>query len=213
MKTHLIHDYYMEIAEDRKALFQLVSEHRPKVFSNDINLFIEKEDIWTEEEKAKVVELRKNIGNLFQLRLLIYQIRHDEQGEEVSKELVGWTFGWQRQRSTYYMTNTAVFEAHRRKGIYKTLLTKVLEILKEKGFRKVTSRHQATNNAVIIPKLQVGFVISGFEISGPLGILVHLSYFFKEEEQKLMEFRAGQKIKDNPTVEKMYPLKFRWLYY
>jgi len=203
MKTHLINDYYIEVAEDAKAFFELFNEHRPKVFNNDINLFIEDEDIWTDEEKAKVLELRQNIGKPFRLRLLIYQIQHNEQGEEGSKKIVGWTFGWQKERTTFYMTNTVVFEAHRRKGIYKALLIRVLGIVGEKGFRKVTSRHQAINNAVIIPKLQTGFMISGFEISGAFGILVHLSYFFKEEEQKLMEFRVGQKVKDNPTIEKM----------
>ncbi len=204
MKQHLIHNYYAEIEEDAKAFFELFKENRPKVFGNDINFFIENNTaIWTAEELEKATLLRKNMGRPYMLRMGIYQIEHNEQGEEMKRELVGWTFGYQKEWTTFYMTNTAIFETHRRKGIYTALLNKVLALLKDKGFRRVTSRHGANNNAVLIPKLKAGFVISGLEISEAFGILVHLTYFFKEEERKIMAFRVGKKVKDNPTVSQM----------
>ena len=63
----------------------------------------------------------------------------------------GWSFGWQENATTYYMCNSAVFKKYRRKGIYNALLKTTLSILCEKGFQLIYSRHNATNNNVIIP--------------------------------------------------------------
>ncbi|MBK6772549.1 MAG: hypothetical protein IPG78_10565 [Ignavibacteria bacterium] len=62
---------------------------------------------------------------------------------------------WRAKRLTDILHDkTAIFKQHQNKGIYKSLLPKVLDILKEKGFQKVYSRHSATNNQIIIPKLK-----------------------------------------------------------
>lgn len=73
------------------------------------------------------------------------------------------------------MTNTGILEEHRRRGLYTALLPVVLNQLRQKGFQIVFSRHTLTNNAVIIPKLKAGFVISGFEVDDRFGTLVQLS--------------------------------------
>jgi hypothetical protein len=71
-------------------------------------------------------------------------------------------------------------------------LPEILNILQEKGFQEVYSRHKATNNKVIVPKLQAGFYITKMEISISFGILVHLSYFFNEKNRKALQFWTGQ---------------------
>jgi hypothetical protein len=90
------------------------------------------------------------------------------------------------------MIQTAIFQEHQNKGIYKALLPIILEILKEKGFQKVFSRHKATNNQVIIPKLRQGFMITAFEVIDIFGVLIHLTYYFNENRQKLINYRVGQ---------------------
>ena len=90
------------------------------------------------------------------------------------------------------MINTGISPAHQNKGIYKHLLPKILDILRNKGFQKVYSRHKATNNQIIIPKLREGFVITNFEISEKFGVLIHLTYFFNNKRRNLMEYRVGQ---------------------
>jgi hypothetical protein len=82
------------------------------------------------------------------------------------------------------------------------LLKQVIEILREKGFQKITSRHKSNNNQVIIPKLKAGFVISSFEISEIFGILIQLTYFFNTTTKKVFDFRIGVKDSEN-EISKM----------
>ena len=115
------------------------------------------------------------------------------------EEKIGWFLGTQSDAETFYMINTGIFPAHQNKGIYKKLLPKILEILKQKGFQK------ATNNQIIIPKLSAGFIITGFEINDIFGILVHLTYFFNETRRKVMEYRVGQ-LKPNKELREALSL-------
>ena len=90
------------------------------------------------------------------------------------------------------MSNTGIFEEYRGKGIYSALLPKLLELFREKGFQKVSSRHNVANNAVLVPKLKAGFVITGFEIDERFGLLVVLSYIYGDKRLKAYKFRTGQ---------------------
>ena len=60
-----------------------------------------------------------------------------------------------------------------------------------------------TNNAVIIPKLKAGFVISGFEVSDRFGTLVQLSYYFNPLRRKMMDVRVGQR-KPDEEIRKLF---------
>ncbi len=82
----------------------------------------------------------------FRLRWLI-----EHQGS-----VVGWSWGYETEPDVYYMCNTAIAAEHRRKGLYSALLPHVLDACRAEGFQAVFSRHAATNNAVIIPKLKAG---------------------------------------------------------
>tara|TARA_B100000886_G_scaffold202261_1_gene139668 strand:- start:197 stop:508 length:312 start_codon:yes stop_codon:yes gene_type:complete len=99
------------------------------------------------------------------------------------------------------MCNSGVLSNFRRKGIYSSLLETKIKVLSEMGFQLIYSRHNATNNNVLIPKLKAGFVISKMEISDTFGCLVHLHYFTNKTRQKLMDYRSGktkpdQELKD-----------------
>ena len=87
------------------------------------------------------------------------------------------------------------------KGIYTKLLPKILDILKGKGFQVVYSRHNASNNQILIPKLKQGFFITGMEVSDQFGTLIHLSYYFNDNRKNIIKFRTGEK-KLNTTLKK-----------
>lgn len=80
----------------------------------------------------------------------------------------------------------------------------ILVQLKNDGFQVVVSRHNLTNNAVIIPKLKAGFVISGFEVDDRFGTLVKLSYFFNPLRRKLLDVRVGQSAPDDEVKKLLF---------
>lgn len=159
--------------------------HSKDVFAN-VPIFRAYEFL-SEEEKASLKSLGENLGQPYALRLGLF---HGE-------EFVGWHVGYQKDRETFYMQNSAVLPAHRRRGLYSALLAEVLERLRGKGFQVVYSRHNMTNNDVIIPKLKAGFTITGFELSDVFGSLVHLTYFTNPLRRKVTVYRAGDIFPDD----------------
>lgn len=139
--------------------------------------------ILSQEELDSADRLRKNMGDPFKLRLLAY----DE-----NQNILGWSWGFQESTTVFYMCNSAVLPQYRKQGVYTALMKKCLEILKNEGFQMAYSRHTATNNAVIIPKLKAGFIISKMEIEDKFGVVIHLHYYFNKLRRKIMDYRAGQ---------------------
>ena len=164
-------------------------ENRPKVFANHTTIRVE--DWMDDIEKQKVNVLSNLIKDRYQYFVLIYN------GEET----IGWHVGRQIEGDSYNMGNTGIFEQYQGLGIYTALLPKLLEVFKEKGFQKVTSRHHASNNAVLVPKLKAGFRISSFEIDERFGVLVHLSYIFNERRLNAYKYRTGE-LHPNEDIKK-----------
>lgn len=160
-------------------------KHRPEIFENTLDFDFQA--ALSDVERNSLKALAQNTGTPYTLHLGIF----------LKNVLVGWSYGWQESAEKYYMCNTGIFKEHRRQGIYTALLPEVLKILKAQGFQVAYSRHAATNNDVIIPKLRAGFVISGMEISDKFGTLVHLSYFFNDIRRRAMDFRSGQSAPDD----------------
>jgi GNAT superfamily N-acetyltransferase len=179
-KYELPHGYSfreMEFAE-----FQpLWLKHAAEIFDAEGQIFRIQEHL-NETEKADRARLGKNMGQPSQLRLAVF---HGE-------EFVAWHTGNQENAESFYMRNSAVLPAHRGKGIYSALLDELLCRLTSQGFQRIYSRHNATNNAVIIPKLKAGFVITSLEISDAFGTLVHLNYFTNPLRRKVLDYRCGQ---------------------
>jgi GNAT superfamily N-acetyltransferase len=103
------------------------------------------------------------------------------------------------------MCNSAVLPIFRRKGIYSALLKKCLQVTREEGFQLIYSKHSATNNAVIIPKLKEGFIISKMELDDKFGVLIHLHYYMNSTRKKIMHYRSGQ-IKPDEEIKSIFKL-------
>lgn len=172
---------------DEKSFFECQKPWRDVVFEGDHSIF--PFEFLTDEEKEKVGDLRKD---LFKEQYKLYLGVFDP-----NNNFVGWHFGYQENAHVFYMCNSAILEDHRRKGLYSSLLEHTVNVLAEKGFQIIYSRHNATNNSVIIPKLKAGFLISNFEMDDVFGVLVHLKYFTNKTRRKIMDYRAGQLKPDN----------------
>jgi L-amino acid N-acyltransferase YncA len=102
---------------------------------------------------------------------------------------------------SYYMSNSAILPEYRRKGYYSLLARGIVEEVTRRGYHKIKSRHYPTNNAVIIAKLKLGFVITGFQLSANFGTLVELEWNAKKEIQELMHFRCGAQLPSDSSLQ------------
>ena len=98
-------------------------------------------------------------------------------------QVVGWSYGDMRDRETFFMTNTAILSAYRRKGIYSAFLKQLLSYLEVLGYERVLSAHQTNNRAVIIAKLKARFNITAVTLDERWGAQVELTYLFHEDRQ------------------------------
>ena len=88
------------------------------------------------------------------------------------------------------MINSGVVPELRRRGIYSNLVAATIAHAESHGFVSIISRHVPSNNAVIIPKLRLGFLISGFEYSEVYGPLVRLTYLCGQKRRQLYRARS-----------------------
>lgn len=179
-------------ALDTDVFWELWPAHGKTIFEDASPIF-QFRDALSETERAKASALREQMGKVYRLNLAVYQ----------GDTFVGWSWGYQEVGETFYMCNSAILPAHRGKGLYRALVAAVIEKTTELGFQKLYSRHIATNNAVIIPKLKAGFVITGFELSDQFGTLVHLSYYPNAVRRKVLDFRAGQAMPDDEVKARL----------
>ncbi len=177
---------------EHEEFFPLFLKHRTEVFGGSFEF--DTRAAMSDQERERSAALGARLGNPFRLQYAVYH----------GSTFVGWSFGWQDTAERFYMTNSAVLPAHRGKGIYSALVRKVIDRAGREGFQVIHSRHTATNNAVLIPKLKAGFVISGLEISPQFGTLVHLSYFFSATRRAMMDVRSGQTRLDD-TLRTLMP--------
>lgn len=105
--------------------------------------------------------------------------------------LVGWSQGYRQGRREFHMLNSGVRNTGRRQGIYTTMVRAMLAHAEAQGYQRVTSRHSASNNAVIMAKLRLGFRVSGFEYSEVYGPLVQLTYLVNAARERLYRIRAA----------------------
>ncbi len=106
--------------------------------------------------------------------------------------LVGVSETRQVERGTLLMNLSAVLPEERGRGHYSRLLAHVVAFARARGFQRVTSRHNAANNAVLVPKLRAGFLLSGFEISDEQGLLATLVHHLDAVRRDAHLFRTGQ---------------------
>ena len=187
------------ISMDEKSFFKHHKLHRRRVFSGQ-NSYSSNKQFLSEDEAA----LAARFDGIYRLFLGVF----DDQNE-----FIGWSWGhqvYEERPLNYPMKNSAVLALYnsvvpalyRRRGIYRALIKKTIEIVTAEGFQSITSRHHSTNNAVIIPKLQEGFFISKIEISASFGALVHLSYEHQDLRRKMLRYRSGE-IQADEEIEKI----------
>jgi len=181
MNVHipLLENYYA-VEVDTTTFFKEFRAHRATVFNNTVDFNTQK--MYNKTEIAKLDLLYKVQKEAYRLNYFIMQ----------NEDLVGWATGCQTDPDEYYMHNTSIFEAHRRKGLYTKILQLILHKVKEKGYQKILSKHATTNNAVIIPKLKAGFLINGMEVNEKFGVLIKLIYYFNKDVEALAKFRSGE---------------------
>lgn len=162
-----------------EEFYALYNERESRYFTSST-----REDIdagVTEEERARISSRRSAFptAERFQWGICF--------GEEV----VGWTFAQQSDHDTLLMRNTAIDPAHRGKGLYTALLPIVIEHARSEGYQRIQSTHLAANNAVIVPKLKAGFIITGLNVNEKFGLLVTLTYFLTQGRHHLALNRIG----------------------
>jgi len=111
---------------------------------------------------------------------------------EYNGDIIGWTYSYQQDHETLYMCNSAIAQEHRGKGLYSMMLQHVLAVAKELGFQVVTSKHYASNNAIIVPKLKAGFIITGMALDEKYGLMVHLTRYLHPERERIAISRIGE---------------------
>ncbi|HMS51856.1 MAG TPA: GNAT family N-acetyltransferase [Chitinophagales bacterium] len=192
-KILLFDDYNIQPAQNITEFWDYFERHRLTVFGESTRL---NEDLLlSPNEIAAIKKLAQNLGQPFQLNWYICK----------KDEIIGWTCGIQNNDETFYMRNTGIFEPHRNKGIYSAMLPVLLQFLKDEGFQCVQSKHVISNNAILIPKLKSGFLITAVEVSAMFGLMVYLTYYFNQHRKNLFEYRTGFK-QPTPIIKHTFGL-------
>nr|WP_246363473.1 GNAT family N-acetyltransferase [Deinococcus budaensis] len=106
------------------------------------------------------------------------------------QDLIGWHHAHQRDERTVYMADTGLLPEHQGRGVYTRLLPHLLDAFHAAGYTLVTSRHRATNNRVIVPKLRAGFFVQGLNLyEGGLNVALTLS--LDPAYREAMHVRSG----------------------
>jgi GNAT superfamily N-acetyltransferase len=155
------------------------------LFGDDHTFF--PDAFYTDKEKEKLESIKNRLGEVFQLHLGLFS---------PTKEFVGFSFGFQENYESYYMAASAVLPAHRGQGLYSEMVKFVIERATNEGFQKIYGTHCATNNAVLVPKMKLGFIFSKIELSDMFGTVIHLQYFTNPLRRKVMDYRSGLTVPD-----------------
>lgn len=114
-------------------------------------------------------------------------------------ELVSYTTGWFEVGGRSYIGSSAVHAAYRGRGIYARLMRELEAAVRERGGLVISSQHVATNNAVLIAKLRLGYVIVGTEYVDQMGLLVRLMLHLDPARQALFAERTGMLVPPAPS--------------
>ena len=136
--------------------------------------------VMTDDEQAAGMDLEALLPPTLTHRLLL------RAGDKVIGAYWGHQESWQR----YYMIYSVVRRDWQGRGVYTRLLRRVVAAATAAGFREIYSRHRADNNAILVPKLKLGFAIAAMEVSPRFGLLVHLRHYPAAGLRQLAEHRV-----------------------
>ena len=172
-------DYHIKSLPDAQFI-ALYKAYYDQFFTSKSQLFDYTATL-SEQAISKISGLQANMGSPTRINLVIYY----------RDTCIGWSWGFQESAWDFYMCNSAIAPAHRRKGLYTKLMQEMMRRAETMGFQVIYGRHVATNNAVIIPKLKAGFIITAMEVSDRFGTLVHLTYYTDPVRRKIQDYRVG----------------------
>ncbi len=107
------------------------------------------------------------------------------------ERLIGCSSGWFEVGGNFYIGLSAVDPDYRRQGLYTRLLITMEDVVRARGGLSMSSQHVATNNAVRIAKLKLGYVVAGTEYVDQMGLLVRLVLPLNAARRALFESRTG----------------------
>lgn len=168
-----------------KEFFPQFGKIYDSLFGEDHTFF--PDSYYSAEEKHKLQLLKNRMGDLYELRLALFSPEN---------QFIGFSFGFQESEETFYMAASGILPDHRGRGLYGELVKYLIRKTTEVGFQKIYGTHCATNNAVLIAKLRLGFIFSKVELSDMFGTILHLQYFTNPLRRKMMDYRCGLKVPD-----------------
>ena len=185
------------IKEVETAEFAKLWEKPGKRIFNDSGMFYDSKKVNNKKDLEYFKELRQqfNSSQHYRVNLALFY----------KGKFAGWSWGFQETATVFYMSNSAILEKHRKKGLYNCLMKEMLNRVVAKGFPKIYSRHIMTNNDILIAKLKQGFKITSFELSESFGTMVHLSYFPSKIKNDILDFRSGLK-RPNKKMKEIFSL-------
>lgn len=164
------------ISEDE--FWPIYEKYEFDIFQNNRMSF---NQYYSDSELEKMKEMKKNFSIPYKLFLVA----------KIENEIAGWSWGFQNGNCEYYMCNSAVLPQFRKQKIYSKMLELVIAKASRDGFQEITSKHHASNNAVIIPKMKAGFLISGFELNVRFGTMVTMTFFPNKKIEELYHQKVG----------------------
>ncbi len=173
---------------DEDELRPVLDRHFKSIYANEFNFNTHL--VFDDFEKEKTKEHFQNLKELYRYKILAIQ----------DGIPIGWSFGIQSRADHLYMTNSAILPEYRNKGVYSEMLDHIVKQAKKDGFQRIFSNHKMGNNAILIPKLKYGFVISGFEIDDQFGPLIQLSYYTNKRRKELLDVRFGMRKPDEEDL-------------
>jgi len=180
MSSIVLKDEYIARKVEAEEFNEMFREYRSTMFQNSVDF--RPMEIITDNEREKLKQIFPAMKYPNTIHYLI----------EKDNELAGWSYGFQDGKEEFYMCNSGIFPKHRRQGLYSKILKVIMDEAIAKGFQIIHSKHALTNNAVIIPKLKAGFIISGIAMEDKFGTMLNLSYYVNKDRQAVMRFRSGE---------------------
>lgn len=176
----LLNQYNIEICPHEKDIWCFYDRDKYAYFPLD--LYFPEEQMWTKLQE-KNLKLLNESNPSHKDNILIR--------DKKTKQVIGLFHGYQKGVSSYYMQTTLIHRDFRRKGIYSSLLDRILIYTKALGFCRVLSNHSPCNNPVLIAKLKKDFKIISLDVDGESGVNIWLCYFHNQELKQAFEFRCG----------------------
>lgn len=134
------------------------------------------------ERQARLAALREGLhGPRLELRVGIWR----------DEELVAWSYCRAESPHTLYMMSSGVEAAHRRRGLYTSLLRHVTSRARGLGFEHLKSSHSASNQPILIAKLREGWLVTGTRMHLGIGLLVLLEKPLYPLLEEVFHVRSG----------------------